>query len=58
VAQSLSSLARILGPPSGGWLYQQTGHASPFLAAALVSTVALALTMLSSSQLPERGKRG
>jgi MFS transporter, DHA1 family, tetracycline resistance protein len=56
VAQSLSSLARILGPPSGGWLYQQMGHGSPFAAAATVSTVGLLLALVSARRLPEKGK--
>jgi len=33
VSQSLSSLARILGPALGGFLYQTAGSASPFLLA-------------------------
>jgi MFS family permease len=40
VYQSAGSLARIAGPPAGGWLYDVPGIQVPFLAAAALSLVA------------------
>jgi MFS family permease len=40
VYQSAGSLARIAGPPIGGWLYDVRGIGVPFLAAAALSLVA------------------
>lgn len=56
VSQSLSSLARILGPPSGGYLYQQIGVWSPFAAASVLCVVALITALAIRKQIPERGK--
>jgi MFS transporter, DHA1 family, tetracycline resistance protein len=56
VSQSLSSLARIVGPPSGGWLYGQIGHESPFLAAAGVIILALFVVWMGYRGLPQRGR--
>jgi MFS family permease len=36
VFQSASSLARVMGPPCAGWLYDHTGYRSPFLTAAVI----------------------
>ena len=55
VSQSLSSLARILGPPSGGLLYQQT-HAIPFVAASALCGLGLLIAYNLRAQMPERGK--
>jgi len=42
LAQSLSSLARVVGPATGGWIFQAHGIASPYyLGAALMAAAAL-----------------
>ncbi len=56
VSQSLSSLARILGPPVGGALYQSQGASFPFMVAAFVSVASLLLAWLLRRGIPERGK--
>ncbi len=56
IAQSMSSLARILGPPSGGALFQHIEMRSPFLLAALLSLAAFYVTWLIRRSLPQRGK--
>ena len=56
VSQSLSSLARIAGPPTGGWLYQQNGHWSPFVAASTITILALLIAFTCRSSIPDRGK--
>ncbi len=55
VSQSLSSLARILGPPTGGWLYSR-GHGLPFAAAAVICALGLLLALRAGAGIPERGK--
>lgn len=57
VSQSLSSLARILGPPTGGALFQYFGSWSPFAAAAALCALALVFAISMGSSLPERGKQ-
>lgn len=58
VSQSLSSVARILGPPTGGALYHYVAPTTPFVAAAaLVAAGALAVMALGR-KLPEGGKAG
>jgi DHA1 family tetracycline resistance protein-like MFS transporter len=54
VAQSLSSLARILGPPTGGALYQQIGTWSPFAAAAVLAGTAGVVAWSIRRQIPQR----
>ena len=56
VSQSLSSLARILGPPTGGALYQQIGTSTPFMAAAVVCVLAWLAMWSVRSALPEGGR--
>jgi MFS family permease len=58
VTQGLSSLARVLGPSCGGFLFTYVGISSPFLMAGLVSLVVLALAWINRSKLPEGGARG
>ncbi len=58
VSQGFSSLARILGPPSGGALYQHVGWTSPFAAAAVISGLALLLALSIRDRLPERARGG
>ena len=57
VAQSLSSLARILGPVTGGLLYQDVGRWSPFAAAAALSLCGGLVALVSRAQLPAGGRR-
>lgn len=56
VSQSLSSMARILGPPTGGLLYQRFEPAAPFAAAAGVMIVGLLLAWTVGKRMPEGGK--
>lgn len=56
VSQSLSSVARILGPPIGGALYQRLGPYSPFTGAAVIGFVALLWVLGFGRKLPEGGK--
>lgn len=56
VSQSVSSLARILGPPTGGALYQSYGSWTPFAAAAVLCFTASALAWMMRSRIPQRGK--
>jgi DHA1 family tetracycline resistance protein-like MFS transporter len=58
VAQSLSSLARILGPPTGGALYQLIGAWSPFAAAAALAGLAGTLAWLIRARIPQRTLEG
>jgi multidrug resistance protein len=56
VSQSLSSLARILGPPTGGALFQYYGTWTPFAAAAVICLAALAFAWSMRARIPERGR--
>jgi multidrug resistance protein len=56
VSQSLSSIARIVGPPMGGAFYQQYGSHTPFFSAALLVACAFAGVMAFGRKLPEGGK--
>lgn len=56
VSQSLSSVARIVGPPSGGFLYQSLGVSTPFLAAALLAALAAVWVMALGTKLPDEGR--
>jgi MFS family permease len=56
VSQSLSSLARILGPVSGTKLYQSWGDWTPFAVAAAVVFVGALVVSLNWSRLPESGR--
>jgi DHA1 family tetracycline resistance protein-like MFS transporter len=56
VSQSLSSMARILGPPSGGLLYQRLSPSAPFAMAAVVMLAGLAFAYAIRKRMPEGGK--
>jgi MFS family permease len=56
VTQSLSSLARILGPATGGALYQHWGPSSPFALAAIVMCLGGILAWNLRRRLPEGGR--
>jgi predicted MFS family arabinose efflux permease len=45
VSQSLGSLARIVGPLWGGFVFDRFGHAAPFISAALLMSVACAVSI-------------
>lgn len=56
VNQSLSSMARILGPVSGGWLYQKINHESPFAFAGFLCFFAFIVAFISKKSFPNKGK--
>ena len=56
VNQSLSSMARIIGPATGGWFYQHFNHESPFVFAGALSLSALAIAILYKKNFPNKGK--
>lgn len=56
VSQSLSSLARIVGPASGGALYQHFGAGSPFAAAAALMAIGIFIGYRVRAKLPEAGR--
>ena len=53
VMNSVSSVGRILGPVTGGWLYQGVSQSAPFFSASLLSLGALTLFCLIYRNLPE-----
>ena len=57
VNQSLSSMARIIGPATGGWFYQHLNHESPFLFAGVLSLGAFVIAVLSKKDFPNKGKK-
>ncbi|MGE4132035.1 MAG: MFS transporter [Bdellovibrionales bacterium] len=56
VSQSLASIARILGPPTGGALYQHLGIWSPFSIAAGLGIMGAAAVISMQKRLPNSGK--
>jgi len=50
IAQSLASLARILGPMWGGYTFDGLGHPWPFISAALLMSVAFLLSLRNLSR--------
>jgi multidrug resistance protein len=52
VNQSLAALARIFGPPVGGFLYAQISMASPFLFAATIGFLGFGLVWINRAALP------
>jgi MFS family permease len=48
VVQSLAALARILGPPCGGWLYKVFFPAAPFYLASVFGIFGLILIVISN----------
>jgi len=51
-SQSMQSLAMIIGPLLGGWLYSQVGHPVPYLGGVLI--IALAIVSLLLAVRPRR----
>ena len=56
INQSLSALARIIGPAMGGWLYQSLSRESPFIFAGALALAAFALSIRFKEALPSRGR--
>jgi len=56
INQSLSSIARIIGPASGGWLYQNLSHPSPFLFAGGLGFLILIIAFSFKKDFPNKGK--
>lgn len=52
VGQSLSSMARILGPPTGGWIYQSISPSSPFAMAAGVAALGVLIAWSIRGRMP------
>ena len=57
VSQSLAALGRILGPASGGWIYQAFGQAYPFFVASTLMVLSLCLVSLYFSHLPKNAQK-
>lgn len=55
VNQSLSALARIIGPAIGGWVYRDVSITSPFLIAGGLSFLGLVLGSLVYDRIPQSG---
>ncbi len=56
VSQSLAALARILGPPLGGFLYMHFAQATPFLFASSIGAVGFLLVWLVKNRIPNAGR--
>ena len=52
VSQALGSLARIVGPVWGGWVYDRFGHQVPFVTAAGLMLVACGMSLRAFSRGP------
>ena len=50
VSQALASLARIVGPAWGGWVYDRFGHDVPFVTAAGLMLVACGMSLVAFGQ--------
>ncbi len=55
VNQSLSSLARVLGPIVGGWCYRDLSHSSPFFLAGILSLAGFILSIWVGKEFPNLG---
>jgi len=52
LAQAIASLARIIGPAWGGFLYDSFGMSSPFIAASVFLGIAFLLSLLTVARMP------
>jgi len=50
--QGTASLGRIIGPATGGWLYQHVGVITPFLSGSLIAFIALSIVLMNFARLP------
>lgn len=57
VTQSMAALARILGPPMGGYFYQTVSPAAPFWIASGIAALGLLLVITIHSRIPASGRR-
>jgi DHA1 family tetracycline resistance protein-like MFS transporter len=53
LSQSLASLARVVGPAWGGWLYDEFGMTTPYLSAAGLMAVAFAISVAAVAPAPD-----
>jgi DHA1 family tetracycline resistance protein-like MFS transporter len=51
-SQSMESLAMIVGPLLGGWLYNSAGHAVPYLGGTVIIALAIVSVLLAVAALP------
>ena len=51
VSQSLASLARVIGPAWGGFLFDRAGMTAPFVSASLVMLLAFSLSVAGLRRL-------
>jgi DHA1 family tetracycline resistance protein-like MFS transporter len=56
VSQSLGSLARIVGPLWGGFVFDRFGHAAPFISAAVLMSIACVLSLVAFSGYTPTGR--
>jgi DHA1 family tetracycline resistance protein-like MFS transporter len=52
LSQSLASLARVIGPAWGGWLYDRYGMVTPYISAAGLMCVAFLLSVMVIARTP------
>lgn len=57
VSQSLAALGRILGPASGGWMYQYFGQGYPFFVSSTLMLLSLCLVMVYFTHLPKNAQK-
>lgn len=55
VNQSLSAVARIIGPALGGWFYRDVSIGAPFVIAGGLAFLGLALAAMIFSKIPQKG---
>ena len=56
VNQSLSAIARMAGPMTGGWFYQYLSHESPFFIAGFLAIGAFVIALLFKKSFPSTGQ--
>ena len=56
IHQSLSALARILGPICGGWMYRDFSHGSPFVTSGVLSFGAFFIAFRMGKSFPNPGQ--
>jgi len=52
VSQSLASLARVVGPAWGGWLYDRYGTVTPYVSAAVLMGIAFVISVVVLAPAP------
>lgn len=56
ISQSMQALARVIGPPIGGYLYGTWGQSTPFLFAGVMGAVALIGVFVVQKKIPNTAK--